>query len=192
MSVSVHNPDQYMSALRTILAQGRKRIGLLIGAGGPAGMAKSDGTFPLIPAVVGLTDRVLQSLQPKYGPQIAALCNELQNYNIETILSRARSLSIVIGNTEIHGLNGGGYKLFSVDVCREIATIVNVGLPEGASPYSNLINWIVGTAREYPVEIFTTNYDYLLEEAFERVHAPYFDGFAGAHEPFFDPVVDFH
>jgi hypothetical protein len=33
---SFHNPDQYMADLRQILAQGRKRIGILIGAGGPA------------------------------------------------------------------------------------------------------------------------------------------------------------
>jgi hypothetical protein len=39
MSQSVPNPDQYMSSLGTIIAQGRKRIGLLIGAGAPASMA---------------------------------------------------------------------------------------------------------------------------------------------------------
>ena len=41
MSVSVHNPDQYMVSLRLIIAQGRQRIGLLVGAGAPAGI-----TFP--------------------------------------------------------------------------------------------------------------------------------------------------
>jgi len=73
MSVSVHNPDQYMASLRTIIAQGRKRIGLLIGAGAPAGMAKPDGKTPLIPAVAGLTELVLKALGSDYGPQIAAL-----------------------------------------------------------------------------------------------------------------------
>ena len=29
MTVSVHNPDQHMASLRQIIAQGRKRIGLL-------------------------------------------------------------------------------------------------------------------------------------------------------------------
>ena len=38
------------------------------------------------------------------------------------------------------------------------------------------------------VEIFTTNYDLLFEETFERARAPYFDGFTGGREPFFDPV----
>nr|WP_256378754.1 DUF87 domain-containing protein [Bradyrhizobium sp. URHD0069] len=39
------------------------------------------------------------------------------------------------------------------------------------------------------MELFTTNYDLLLEEAFERSRAPYFDGFTGGREPFFDPVT---
>jgi hypothetical protein len=56
MSISIHNPDQHMAALRTIIAQGRKRIGLLIGAGAPAGMERDDGSYPLIPAVAGLTE----------------------------------------------------------------------------------------------------------------------------------------
>jgi hypothetical protein len=37
-----------------------------------------------------------------------------------------------------------------------------------------------------PVELFTTNYDLLLEEAFEQLRSPLFDGFVGARRPFFD------
>ena len=35
MSVNVHNPDQYMASLRTIIAQGRKKIGFLVPPGDP-------------------------------------------------------------------------------------------------------------------------------------------------------------
>jgi calcineurin-like phosphoesterase family protein len=37
------------------------------------------------------------------------------------------------------------------------------------------------------VEFFTTNYDLLLEAAFESVGLPYFDGFVGSVQPFFVP-----
>lgn len=37
------------------------------------------------------------------------------------------------------------------------------------------------------MEIFTTNYDLLVEQALERARVPVFDGFSGASEPFFDP-----
>lgn len=188
MSVSVHNPDQYMASLRTIIAQGRKKIGLLIGAGAPAGMAKADGTYPLVPAVAGLTEKVLASLETKYSKQICGLKAELPKDDIETILSRVRSLSKVIGTSLVHGLDGDGYRIFGEAICAEIGQIVDARLPKGASAYTDLVSWITGAGRDYPVEIFTTNYDLLLEEAFEAVGAPYFDGFAGGREPFFDPV----
>jgi hypothetical protein len=49
------------------------------------------------------------------------------------------------------------------------------------------VAWITGTDRPHPIEIFTTNYDLLFEQAMERSKTPYFDGFSGANEPFFDP-----
>ena len=36
------------------------------------------------------------------------------------------------------------------------------------------------------MEVFTPNYDLLVEEAFERARVPYYDGFSGSHRPFFD------
>jgi hypothetical protein len=110
VSVSVHNPDQYMAALRSIIAGGRKRIGLLIGAGAPAGMSKDDGTYPLIPAVEGLTKQVLDVLKAKYEAQFTPLLTELKpKEDIEALLYRVRALSKVIGSTKVHGLDAAGY-----------------------------------------------------------------------------------
>ncbi len=186
MTVTVHNPDQYMAALRQIVAQGRKRVGLLIGAGAPAGLV-APGGGPLIPAVAGLTDLVLTTLAPNFGKTLEAIKAELENPNIELILSRVRSLAAVIGTTQVHELNGAGYKSLSEAICGEIGKIVDKSLPPGPTPYSDLINRIGGTDRDYPVEIFTTNYDLLFEQALEQAKVPYFDGFTGAREPFFDP-----
>jgi hypothetical protein len=188
MSTVIHNPDQYMAALRTIIAQGRKRIGVLVGAGAPAGMKNALGSRPLIPAVEGLTAQVLATLAPTYEQQIAALKSELTSHDIETILSRVRALSKVLGSSKVHALDGSGYEKFGDTICSEIGKIVNVKLPAELSAYSEMVNWITGTSRDFPVEIFTTNYDLLLEEAFERAAAPYFDGFTGGREPFFDAV----
>lgn len=188
MSVTVHNPDQYMAALRTIIAQGRKRVGILVGAGAPAGMKKDDGTWPLIPAVAGLTSQILAAIEPTYKVQIEGLKKDSKKHDIETLLSRIRSLSTVIGTTKVHGLDGDGYKVMAETICGEIGRIVNVRLPTKTSPYGELVNWITGASRVHPVEIFTTNYDLLFEEAFERAQAPYFDGFSGSREAFFDPA----
>jgi hypothetical protein len=108
VAVTIHNPDRYMADLRTIVAQGRKRIGFLIGAGAAAGLASPGGVVPLIPAVDGLTAEVLKALEPRYGAVIGALRARLPLANVETILSRVRSLAGVIGDGVIDGLNGEG------------------------------------------------------------------------------------
>jgi hypothetical protein len=187
MPVSVHNPDQYMVSLRQVIAQGRKRIGLLVGAGAPAGTFAPGSTTPLIPAVAGLTTMVVDALKTQYEKPLAAVIAELDAPNIETILSRVRTLGSVLGKTPVHGLDGTGFKKLSEAICEQIGQIVNKPLHDGPSPYTEFVSWISGTPREHAVEVFTTNYDLLFEQAFERLRVPFFDGFSGSREPFFDP-----
>jgi len=187
MTVNTHNPDQYMASLRQIIGQGRKRIGLLVGSGVPAGIPATIGTGPLIPAVAGLTTCVLDALAKDYGKTLDTVKAELKDPNIENILSRVRSLAAVIGKTPVHNIDGDGHKKLSEAICDEIGKVVNRPLPETQSPYSDFVNWIGGAERDHAVEIFTTNYDLLFEQALERSKVPFFDGFAGANQPFFDP-----
>ena len=42
-------------------------------------------------------------------------------------------------------------------------------------------------ARQHPVEVFTVNYDILIELALEAERVPIFDGFVGSYQPFFHP-----
>ena len=43
--------------------------------------------------------------------------------------------------------------------------------------------------REWPIEIFTTNYDVLIERALEIAETPHFDGFVGSVKPSFSNVT---
>lgn len=192
---TVHNPDRYMADLRQILSQGKKRVGLLVGAGAPVsvkvdedGKLSSKGSS-VIPDVAGLTKVVIEALDDKDKKVIEALLPELGEFpNIETILTRIRRLSQAIGSSKIHGLDGRQYEKLAERICHLIGVKVASPLPEGTSPYTELVSWIGGINREHPVEIFSPNYDLLLEEAFERALLPYFDGFSGSHRPFFDPT----
>lgn len=189
MPDTVHNPDQYMYDFKHVLTHGRKKIGLLIGAGAPVSINTSDDEDwnSLIPDVNGLTEIVKKALA---GDELAAfnqLETEILNSNIESILSRVRSLAEVIGDAEIHGLNSAGYKSFSNNICNIIKDTVSKSLPVGENPYSDTISWINGINRDHAVEIFTTNYDLLFEQAMERARTPYFDGFSGSSSAFFDP-----
>jgi len=68
MAETIHNPDQYMSDLRQTLARGRKRLGLLLGAGAPASIRVNDdgkvtpNGVPLIPLTAELSEKVSSAL----------------------------------------------------------------------------------------------------------------------------------
>lgn len=99
MPITVHNPDRYMAELRQILAQGRKRIGLLLGAGAPAsltvdrdtGCLDPDGEV-LIPTIAGLTSRVLDELADGDAALASVRADLPAGSNVEEVLAPARSL----------------------------------------------------------------------------------------------------
>ncbi len=197
MSITVHNPDRYMMELRQILAQGRKRIGLLLGAGASASLridsasGKLDPTgVPLIPTIEGLTALVLDSHAGDQKAALEAVQSELPegSKNIEHMLSRVRSLSALIGSTKMHGLDSSGFHTLGESICTRIGGITSAPLPRERNAFTELAAWIGGTERAFPVEIFSPNYDLLIEESLERAEIPFFDGFTGSHKPFFDPA----
>ncbi len=145
---------------------------------------------PLIPGVDALTDAALEGLK---GPQAEAAkvirTGLGAKANIETILSHVRLLQMALGTTKVQELDGPAYKALGEQICTNIGKIVGVDLPVERTAYNEIVSWVSGTRRQHAVEIFTTNYDLLFEEAFERVRASYFDGFTGGNAPFFDPVT---
>jgi hypothetical protein len=148
----------------------------------PAGSA-------LIPDVAGLTSFVVGKLAGADLLVVDGIKKQLgEGANIEAILTQVRRLAQAIGAEKIHGLDGKQYEKLGECICALIGDRVAAILPDEENPYSELVSWIAGTQREHSVEIFTPNYDLLIEEAFERARMPYFDGFTGAHMPFFDPV----
>ena len=174
-NTTIHNPDLYMADLRQILSQGRKRIGLLIGAGAPTaihvdgnGHIVEDDGHPLVPDVAGLTDAVVSALSQKDRVIIDALKQELTGViNIETILTQVRKLAQAIGTACVHGVDANGYDAIAKRICEGIGKWVNATLPQGPNPFSEVASWISGTRRVHSIEIFTPNYDLLIEEALE-------------------------
>lgn len=193
---STHNPDRFMADLRQILSQGRKRIGFLVGAGAPMSIRVNASRCvdlkgkPLIPGINELTEMAVLDLSTEQKAAVNLIKEMVgPEATIETILSQLRLLERALGKQVIGGLDGSGYGELGKEICRNIGKIVGPELPVDRCGYNELIGWIGGTQRENPVEIFTTNYDLLFEDSFEKARAPYFDGFSGGHAPFFDPAT---
>jgi hypothetical protein len=172
--------------------QDKKPIGFLLGAGCPFSV-KDEANNPLIPDIKGLTDIVSEKIRSganKNSWEMILTQLKDDGYiipNIEDLLSRVRGLIDYIGSGEIKGFKKEALIGLEEDICKEIITCVNKELPNKLTPYSNLCTWIAAIERSEPIEIFTTNYDLLLEQALEDHQVPFFDGFIGSKNPFFDP-----
>jgi hypothetical protein len=130
---------------------------------------------------------VIEGLNGTDSAVVAEVSKDLEpNPNVEMILSRIRSLARVTGCQSIHGYDRSAFIQLSTRICESIGKVVGQCLPRESNPYTELAGWITGADRTYPVEVFTPNYDLLMEEALERLEIPYFDGFSGSFEPFFD------
>jgi hypothetical protein len=187
-----HDATRVATLLREILVGDRNRVGFLLGAGCPVSIQiEQPAPGPLVPDVAGLTDCVLQSLAesaPKLKAKLDAYLEieGIQGKNIEVILSRVRAMHDIVGAGLFNGFTAAELGDLNSRICGKIADRVSVALPDGPNGYRNLASWIKGAAREYAVEVFTTNYDLLVEQAFEEARVTLFDGFTGSRLPFFD------
>ena len=72
------------------------------------------------------------------------------------------------------------------DICDKIYELTQKTLSNNETAYHRIAAWVDAGSRTLSVELFTTNYDLLMEQALEDFRVPYFDGFAGVRKPFFD------
>jgi hypothetical protein len=181
-----HDPDRQAGYLRQTLSQGRRPVAFLLGAGCPASIKNGD--EPLIPAVERLTEMIRTELNESEnsGPWATLTGQLAADADIETILSHIRSLRAVAGDDEVRGLTGEALQELETAVCSAIAQAASCTLPSRNTPFHKVASWIGSTERLYAAEIFTPNYDLLIEQALEETHTPFFDGFVGTVRPFFD------
>ena len=184
----MHDPLKQISYLQQCLSSNRRPIGLFLGAGCPMGV-RLENDEPLIPDIAGVTQAVCDILKE---------CTSYKTVNehlrekgeedptVEDLLTHIRTLASVAGIGNVRGLSAEELDRLDELICNHIHEIVDKNLPETGTPYHELALWVRATEREHPIEVFTTNYDLLIEQAFERLGVPYFDGFAGALKPSFD------
>jgi hypothetical protein len=145
--------------------------------------------LPLIPGIEGLTRHVCDQLESKCGEPWQALKDVMKKDNlqntVEAMLTEVRQLRLVCGRENVRGLSATHLDTLEVEMCRAVHSVMTAQLPSCSTSYHDFAWWAGSCERSYPVEVFSTNYDLLMEQALEESCVPYFDGFVGARRAFF-------
>lgn len=172
--------------LKNQLAYSRN-IGFFFGAGTSCALG--------IPNVEQLTNQIETALTIDFKTNIDLIKNDLiasvatGNVNIEDILNhirRIRELTGEVATKDYIGVTGDAAKKLDREICIKIYNIIvekeRVACLENTKKF---FAWLSILNRDFSKEVFTTNYDLIIEKSLEASHIPYFDGFVGSYEPFF-------
>jgi hypothetical protein len=203
-----HDPSRFLNDLRSVLASPNARILFLFGAGSSSAVRVPDPehagadkpcALPLIPAVEALTQECktrVVSLGESFASawtQIVEGCEAAgQPPHLESILSRLRATISAAGpGSSQLGLNATELGELENEIQKTVARLTNPSEDQipAELPQHMFARWVRGARRTQSIEIFTTNYDILLERSLERAGVFVFDGFVGSHEPFFSPSL---
>jgi hypothetical protein len=188
-----HDPSEYIRGLQQLLISDKKRIGFLFGAG--TSMAKKNDNSLTVPAIGPLTNNVVSILsdsKTEYKTLFEEIKEELgDKFNIETILTNIEQKREIIGKGTLNGLDHDGFieliQKFKDKIREKISVHTEFNEKKAIQMVqTDFAKWVGQVQRKYPVEIFTTNYDYLFELGLEYNNVPYYDGFTGSYKPFFN------
>ena len=166
--MSSHDPMKFATGLSARLATRSRHVCAFLGAGA----ARACG----LPDVVELQQRVLADLSDSNRKLLDI---QLVGRNLEQALSRLRRIAALLtGEETIDGLTAVQAANLDATICRSIVKALDV---QGANlvPTCQFAAWIARTSYLQPLEVFTVNYDLLIETGLERLRVPYFDGFIG-------------
>lgn len=179
------DPLREANELREQLASDKRRIAFLFGAGTSQAVG--------LQGMATLTNSVRDGLGDKDKAQYDRLLKEGgSDANVEQILDKVRLCRELIGKStdyEAGGFKGQAAADIDRAICRTIFKLVSTDPPKGLEPQVRFANWVRFIRRDWPIEIFTTNYDLLIERGLEATETPHFDGFVGSVTPYFSNVT---
>lgn len=175
---SVNDPEEVAVQLGAKLASGSRHVCFLTGAGS----SRAAG----LPDLAGLQAEVVRRAPGHLQTLVEQL---LAGRNLEEALSRLRRISSLIEDGGTYGgFNTATALELDAAMCEAIISAITAAASD-LTPFINLAAWAAGEYYRSPIEIFTVNYDLLLEEGLEAVAAPYFDGFVGSLRGRFRPEL---
>ena len=164
-----HDPIKFATELGAKLATRSRHVCAFLGAG----VARACG----LPDVALLQEGVLRSLASE---DRKAFTRQMKGRNLEQALSRLRRIAALLtGDEKLDGLTGVEAAALDKAVCQKIVKELDIKVAD-LVPVYHLAAWAARAGYRRPVELFTVNYDLLLETALESLRVPYFDGFVGS------------
>lgn len=164
-----HDVAAFAGGLSAKLATRSRHVCTFFGAG----TSKACG----LPDVAALTSIIQQNLE---GDQLEAFQRITSTRNLEQALSRLRRIQAVVDDGDkVNGLTGAEARALDIEICRLIIRELTTA-DTRLEAVRKLTSWVARADYARPVELFTVNYDILLETALEELAVPYFDGFVGS------------
>lgn len=164
-----------------------KRFGFFFGAGTSCALG--------VPNIAILTSKVESMLDKDAKKQFQDIREDLVTthpgkiINIEDILNQVRQIRSITGERKDKsylGITGVSATELDNSICKKIYSIIDES--ESKANLSNtkkFLAWLNMQNKDFTKELFTTNYDLIIEKSLEEIRVPYFDGFVGSYEPFF-------
>ena len=166
--MAAHDPLRFATGFSAKLATRSRHVCTFFGAG----TSRSGG----LPDIARLRELVLGHL---VDDQRASLARLLEHRNLEQGLSRLRRIAaLLVGEQMLDGLTAQAALDLDQAICRANIAELDIRNADFA-PSRHFAAWLARANYHAPVEVFTVNYDLLLETALEEMQVPYFDGFIG-------------
>ncbi|MCL5028982.1 MAG: SIR2 family protein [Bacteroidetes bacterium] len=163
-----------------------KNMGFFFGAGTSCALK--------IPNVEQLTDEIQAALTDDNKTNFQLIKDDLaskvtpRKVNIEDILNQIRRIRELTGESkkQYQGVSGESSKALDKIICTKIYEIIlDKERSADLESTKKFFAWLSILNRDFSKEVFTTNYDLIIEKSLEASRIPYFDGFVGSYEPFF-------
>jgi len=164
-----------------------KNVGFFFGAGTSCALN--------IPNIEVLTKKIEDGLKGDHLKNFKIINEDLKKditkrkVNIEDILNQIRRIREITNDKKdknFLSVTGEDAKKLDKEVCSLIHSIIDDSENKAdLTTTKRFFSWLNILNRQYSKEVFTTNYDLIIEKSLEGSHIPYFDGFVGAFEPFF-------
>lgn len=165
-----------------------KKIGFFMGAGTSCALG--------LPNIATLTIDVESALSGDSKDAFSTIKQDLEakaagayTISIEDILNQVRRIREITSDDTSRGflnVTGAVAKQLDLDICKKIYELLYFAEEKADLTIpKQFFAWLSMQNRDLTTEIFTTNYDLIIEKSLESIHVPYFDGFVGSFEPFF-------